>query len=145
MTLIQYTAGDTRSHKKVGDELRALKPGNYIIEVKKNRPIRSISQNKFYWALLNLVAADLGYTSREVEYMFKMDRCYQHKDLPNGKSTTIPKDTSTMDVAEFTVVINNLIAWIRENCPQIIVPRKEDINYEQWMKIERDYERTQQG
>lgn len=144
MKLLPYTAGNAKSHQKVGAELRALKPGEYIIEIKKNRPVRSISQNNFYWALIEIVASHSGHTKREIEYLFKMDRCFEVKQI-GERSKEIPKDTKGMDTKEFTEVVNNLQSWIKENFPELIIPRKEDLNYMQMMEVHKQYGNTHSG
>jgi hypothetical protein len=145
MKLIPYTAGNAKSHQQVGKELQLLKAGEYIIEVKKNRPVRSLSQNKYYWALIEIVASSTGHTKREIEYAFKMERCVEVIELPGGRTKEIPKDTKDMDTTEFASVLNNLQQWIRETFPELIIPRKEDLNYMQYMKISRDYNNANAG
>lgn len=143
--IMPYTAGNPKSHQQVGKHLRDLKPGEYVIEVKKNKPIRSLSQNKFYWALLEIVASSCSHTKREIEYAFKMERCFDVIELPGGQTYEVPKDSKMMDSAEFAAMLNNLQQWIRERFPELIIPRKEDLNYMQYMKISRDYNNANSG
>lgn len=145
MRIIPYTAGNEKSHKNLGQELRGLKAGEYVITIKKNRPIRSLSQNKYYWALISLAASHSGHTNREIEFMFKMDRCFESVTYPNGKVKEVPKDTGDMDSDDFARVCNELRQWITEIFPELIIPRKEDLTYIQWMKIEKDYNDTHSG
>lgn len=139
---------DTESEKSKLDFykiLKELKPGEYIYEIKKLRAIRSIKQNSFYWAVIQLYAIHTGHTAKEIEFMFKMARWHEEVEYPSGKRVTIPKDTHDLDTAEFSVVVNNLLQWGSEEFPAVIVPRREDLTYAQWMEIGNQYERTFSG
>jgi len=145
MKLLTYTAGNPKSHKEIGQRLRELKPGEYIIQIKRNRPVRSLSQNKFYWALIQIVATDTAHTAKEVDNMFKMDRFFETIEYPGGRTKTIPKDFHNLDTVEFSVVVNNLQQWIRETFPELIIPRKEDLTYAQWLQIQKQYADVNSG
>lgn len=125
--------------------LQDLKPDEYVYEIKKNRLIRSIRANKFYWAVIQLYAMATGHTRKEIDNMFRMDRHSEVITYPSGKTQTIPKDTHETDTKEFAIICNNLLQWGREEFPQVIVPRQEDLTYVQLMQIENDYEKEFSG
>lgn len=144
--ILIYIAGDNQSHKRLGEELRKLPEGEYVIKINKNRPIRSISANNFFWAIIQLYATHTGHTSKEIDNLFRMDRFFEIIEYPkSGKREKIPKETHDLNTAEFAAVCNNLLQWGRENFPEIIVPRKEDLTYAQWMQIQTDYEKVHSG
>lgn len=145
MRTFLYTAGDPVSHKKIGSSLSELPAGDYVIIVKKNRPIRSLQANKFYHAVMKLYATHTGHTMSEIENMFKMERHFEIVYYPSGKTEKIPRDTHDLDTKEFTAMCNNLLQWGRDNFPEVIVPRQEDLTYRQWIEIDNEYNKTFSG
>ncbi len=137
---------DENSKRAFYSVLKDLKPDEYIYSIKKNRSVRSVSQNNFYWAVIQLYAIHTGHTQKEIDGMFRMDRHFEIVEYPkSGRREKIPKDTSDLKTDEFTFLCNNLLQWGRENFPEVIVPRKEDLTYVQWMNISNEYDRVNQG
>lgn len=145
MKMFTYTAKDEASHKSAGAKLRELPEGEYLITVKKNRPIRSLSANKFFHAIIKVYATHTGHHADEIDNMFRMARHYEIIEYPSGKNEKIPKRTSNLDTKEFAAVVNNLLQWGQDEFPTVKVLRKEDLTYQMWMEIENDYERTFSG
>lgn len=143
--LIPYTGGNAIDHKKVGDFLRSIAAGEqWILEIKKNRPIRSIPQNKFYHAVLQLYAIGTGYDKDDIEYWFKMAKHYKITITDQGEEKKSPAKTSNLDTKEFTNMVNALLQWGRDEYPAVIVPRREDLNYIQMIEIENQYEKDRE-
>jgi len=136
-----------RSHSKIGKILQELevKQNGYVISIKANQPIRSISQNKFYWAVVGLYSTHTGYHKDQLDNLFRLDRWFEWKELPSGKSIKIPKKSSDKDVAEFARMCTLFLDWAKEEFPAVIVPRKEDLTYLQWMNLENEYDAAFSG
>jgi hypothetical protein len=140
MKVFLYTAGDPNSHKELGRKLQELESGKeYIIEVKKNRAIRSLSQNKYYWVILQIIAISTGEYDKDTLH----DTC---KKKFNGHWVHFPsgdeylgKSTSDLDSAEFTAYLNRVKQWALEEF-NIIIPEPKDIDYKRWMEIENSYD-----
>lgn len=145
MKAFLYTGKDAVSHKELGNKLWDMPTGEYILMVKKNRPIRSLQANKFFWAVIRLYAIHTGHTEQEINIMFRMDR--HSKIILNSKGVEkrVPLETKALDTKEFAIVCNNLLAWGYENFPEVRVPRKEDMTYIQYMEIENDYTKVFSG
>lgn len=136
------TSGDESTFKELGKYLRELKPGsNYIIEVKKNRAIRSLSQNKYYHAILNIIAIDTGHTHEELHEAMKMKFNCSVIFFPKGGSQIISKTTSNLDSLEFTTYINQVKNWALNEFG-IVIPEAKDIDYQRWLEIENTYEQN---
>src|SRR5687768_5932953 len=86
-----------------------LDEGEYIVDIKKNRPIRSLKANKFYHAILKTYAIETGHTHAEIESMFKMARWYDVIEYPSGRTEKIPRSTHDRDTKEFASMLNNLL------------------------------------
>lgn len=101
-------------------------------EVREHRQRRSLTQNAYYWAMLNKLAAKLGYSDSEVHkdmlrdygvcevfYISKavpLDDYFKYYDVQQviGDSLMVKvyKGSSHMDSSEFTRLINGM----REEC-----------------------------
>lgn len=150
MRIFVIKAADENTFKELGNYLRVLgkeRPGkDYAVTVKENRPIRSLDANAFYWFVINIYAIHTGHTRKEIENMFKMDRHWEEVTYPKtGRRQRVPKDTHDLDDRDFSIVCNNLLQWGREEFPQVIVPRKEDATYAQWIEVKNDYDKTFSG
>jgi hypothetical protein len=138
-------SGDETTYKPLGKYLRELKPGgNYIIEVKKNRAIRSLSANRYYHAILNIIGISTGHTHEELHEAMKMKFNCTVIFFPKGGSQVISKTTADLDTAEFAGYVNRVKAWALNEFG-IIIPEAKDIDYARWLEIENTYEENQQG
>lgn len=144
MKFLIYKAKDANSHKELGRKLQELPEGEYVIQIKKNRPIRSLSQNKYYHLILNLIAIETGHTHEELHEAMKLKFNCQVVYFPKGGSQIIGKTTSDLDSAEFTAYINRVKQWALDEF-NIIIPEAKDVDYKRWMEIENNYERTFSG
>ncbi len=143
-------AGDEKTFKDLGKYLRELGANaktvgkNYCVVVKQNRPVRSLSANAFYWVVCQIYATHTGHTVKEIDYIFKMDRHWEEVQLKSG-AKRVPKETHNLDTKEYSSVINNLLQWGREEFPEVIIPRQEDMTYQQWMGVQYEYEKANSG
>ena len=138
-------SGDETTLKDLGKYLRELKPGgNYIVEVKKNRAIRSLSQNRYYHAILNIIGIETGHTHEELHEAMKMKFNCAVIFFPKGGSQVISKTTADLDSAEFAGYINRVKNWALNEFG-IVIPEAKDVDYARWLEIENAYEQNQQG
>lgn len=82
---------------------------------------RTSSQNRIYWALLNMIAEQLpvkgqGYTAN-TWHAYLVQRYLGCNDiiLPNGKVVTMPVSTSTLTNEEFGEYFEKCMAWGAEH------------------------------
>lgn len=84
-----------------------LEKGNKV-ELKKINPIRSLSQNNYLYACLNLAAIHFGYTTEEMKTVFKRDaKMFYEK---NGEQFLL--STAELKTDEMT----GFIDYIRTKC-----------------------------
>ena len=139
MKIMLYKSGDAQSHKETGRKLAELPPDEYVLTIKKNRNIRSLRQNSYYHVILNIIAIHTGHDKDEIEYMFKTNKWYNIKTLPDGIEMRVPKKTSDKDTKEFAIMLNHLFQWRIDNWPELIIPERKDVDYKKWMEIENEY------
>lgn len=144
MKIFLYTAGDADSHKDLGRRLQELEPGEYCMTIKRNRPIRSLNQNKYYHAILNIIAISTGHTHDELHEICKLKFNSKWVDLPRGGTHVIGKTTSDLDTAEFTAYVNRVKQWAIDEFG-ITIPESRDIDYARWIEIENTYDDNFKG
>lgn len=144
MKILIYTAGDEASHKALGQELQKIPPGEYCIEVKKNRPIRSMKANKYYFAILKIIGINTGHTHEELHEIMKLKFNSEIVHFPKSGSQIIGKTTSDMDTAEFAAYLNRVKKFAIEEF-NLVIPEPRDLDYVRWMEIENSYNRTFSG
>lgn len=138
-----------KSHPIFGKQLAEMAkqyPARYLISVKKHRVIRSLPQNKYYHMVWQIYASHTGHYPDELKHEF-YDKIgfYELWTDKRGKTTKRYKSSADCDVAEMASLINQQAQWGREEFPEVIVPRKEDATYLQWLEVQNQYAQTFQG
>ncbi len=144
MRIFLYEAGDTESHKQFGKKMSELPKGTYICEIKRNRPIRSLSSNKYYHAILNIIAIDTGHTHSELHEAMKLKFNCSVIFFPKGGSQVVGNSTGNLDTKEFAGYVNRVKQWALDEF-NIVIPEAKDITYQRWMEIETTYEENFNG
>jgi len=151
MRLFIYKAGDSESHRQLGDELRKLKEGEFVVSVKKNRPVRSLSANKYYHAILNIICihsgqgtGDQNFDHDELHEILKKKFNSRIVRFSKGGSEIVGQSTSDLDTKEFASYVNQVKKWAKDEFG-IGIPEPQDLDYHKWMAIENEYSRTFSG
>lgn len=145
MKVLLYIRGNDdkgkASHRDIGKQLESLSDGQYVIEIKKKKHIRSLDQNRYYFAILKLAAIHTA------EY--DIDRLHEVcKKKFNGELIHFPKSpierigmsTANLDTAEFSGYVSRVKMWLRDEFG-LTIPEKQDVNYQVWADIETNYEK----
>jgi hypothetical protein len=115
--ILHYTTGSAEDHKKVGDKLKALweKEGvNYIIEIKRNRPVRSLNHNRYYRAVLKSISIHVGEDHQRLHELFKSMFNYSERHLKSGVAIRQPESTSNLDSKEFSLYIDRIKKFAKD-------------------------------
>lgn len=142
-----YKARDKDSHQAFGKKLwETYESGEFVITVKKNKPIRSLGANNYFHMILSIYATYTGHYLDEIKGEFKYDIGYYDIITDKlGKQFKRLKSTSKADTTEMASLTNQLEQWGRNKFPECIIPRKEDATYIQWLEVQNQYERTFSG
>lgn len=70
--------------------------GDYYLEL-KSTGVRSSQQNNYYWAIVNILAEELGYTEQEMHLTLK-----NHFEI---------ESTKTLTTKEFGDLVERVIRW----------------------------------
>ena len=139
-----YKAKDEQSHKELGAKLRDLPEGEYVIEVKKNRAVRSLKANKYYRFVLNLMAIETGISHDDMHEAMKHKFNSKVIFYPSGGTQCIGESTSSLDVAEFAGYVNRVKQYAQDDL-RINIPELKDVDYRRWMEMETLYEENFRG
>lgn len=142
--ILLYKAGDAQSHKNLGKELQSLKEGEYVVKIIRNRPIRSLSANKYYHAILNIIGIETGHTHEELHDALKLKFNAKVLHFPKGGSQIVGESTSNLDTKEFAAYVNQVKNWALNEFG-IVIPEARDLDYQKWIEIETAYQENQQG
>ena len=123
------------------DKLNKLSPGEYVVEVVKNRSLASQKQRGYYHGILILaIAVHLGYEKEEVHTLIKEQ--FNPKEVADpftGEVKTIGGSTSRFDTKKYT----ELIDWVRAKLlPEIRldVPPPQEVTTEYAKNLKFIYE-----
>jgi hypothetical protein len=143
----KYFLYDNRSEdskRNLYNELKKLEEGEYVILVKKNRPVRSLSANKYYHAVLKIIGIETGHTHDQLHEICKRKFNAEMIALPKGGTEVYGKSTSDMDTKEFAGYVNRVKQWAQDEF-NIIIPELKDLDYRKWMEIENVYDENNSG
>lgn len=139
-----YKTDSQESKQKLYNVLKDLQPGQYVITIKKNRAIRSLSQNRYYHAILNIIAIATGHTHEELHEAMKMKFNCSVIYFPKGGSQIVGKSTSDLDSGEFVGYVNRVKQWAMDEF-SIVIPERESIDEHRWIDIENTYDENFNG
>ena len=139
-----YTAGDANSHKALGKKIGELKPGEYVVEVKRNRPIRSLSHNRYYFAILKVIASETGNDVDRLHEIAKKKFNGEMVLLPKSGAEMVGKSTGDLDSKEFSAYINRVKLWALDEF-NVTIMERENVTIQNLMDIENNYERVFSG
>lgn len=138
--------GDEKSKRAFYNMLKELPSETFIYQIKKNSPVRSFGANKYFHMVWNIYATHTGHYIDELkkEFYDKIGFFEMFTDK-RGKTTKRYKSSADCDVPEMSSLINQQAQWGREEFPEVIVPRREDATYLQWLQVQNEYNKTFSG
>ena len=80
-----------------------------VVEI--DRPIRSIPQNRLYWAYLSYIEAETGNTAEEIHEIAKRKFLPPQTVFFKGESYKIPGTTTKLDKLQFMDYMDRICAW----------------------------------
>jgi hypothetical protein len=139
MKSVLYNTNDHHSFNKLVNMLNGLdefhqgKVVTYRIDIIRNRPVRSVDQNRYYWALLTMIAAQSGYTKEKLHHWYGLE--FLAEDF-NGKM--IPRSTSELNTEEMSNYIKK-VKTHAEEFYSVNIPRPEDKEYINWERMANNF------
>lgn len=98
-------------------ELEALNSGlnEFDVVIKKKTKNRSVLQNRWWWACMTILGAELGYRKHEIHEICKFR--FLKAEMVNEKTGEVfeyLKSTSDLTTTEFSTLIETVIQWADE-------------------------------
>lgn len=85
----------------------------YKVQVTERKPIRNLSQNDKYWAILDGLSDHLGYTKDELHELLKYKYLKYAKEIA-GQPVVVVPSTSDLDTAQFAEYIENVLSFAHQ-------------------------------
>ena len=85
----------------------------YKVQVTERKPIRNLSQNDKYWAILEGLSDHLGYTKDELHELLKYKYLKYAKEVA-GQPVVVVPSTSDLDTAQFAEYIENVLSFAQQ-------------------------------
>jgi hypothetical protein len=143
MKIFIYKKSDANLMAKAKTMFTELDPEvEYVVTIKKNKPVRSLNANRYYRVILKIIGIHTGETEDRLHMLFKIMFNFEEFTLPNGDIRRIPATTSNLDSSEFTKYISQVKQWAIDEW-NVSFPDKNDVDYMQEMDVENRYERIQ--
>jgi len=118
-----------------GGKLKLDAPQSYLVElsrlegqrieltIRKERHVRSLSQNKYYWGvIIEILSNNFGYDKEEMHEALKFKFLKKHEDT----DLVTVGSTAKLSTAEFTEYIDEIIRWASTEY-QVVIPSADGI------------------
>jgi hypothetical protein len=105
----EYSIEKLKRHLDYLNEKHVGQKVTYLFTMKKNRPVRSTSQNAYYWVLVTAIAGHTGETKERMHYILGV------KFIPDtpievepGVLVPVPRSTKSLDTMEMKVYLEKV-------------------------------------
>lgn len=108
-----YNSQEDADKKRLYQVLKNLKNGVYKINIQKVKNIRSLSQNKYYWAVVVAVlASEVGYYRDEMHMLLRRKFLGYTKTNPiTGEEDVFAKSTTDLNTQEMEMYLESIRTW----------------------------------
>ena len=133
-----WRTNDSKSSQTLYDHLNYLKDKSqgkqkeYVVTIKANKAIRSVSANARYWMILKSIAVESGHTEDELHEYYK--KRFNGKEIAGE---TVGMTTTEMNEEEFSVYMKKVETHGKEFFGAYI-SQPQDRSYSVWEKITKE-------
>ena len=104
-------------------ELSKLEGQRIELTIRKERHLRSLSQNKYYWGvIMEILSNNFGYDREEMHEALKFKFLKKHGDT----DLVTVGSTAKLSTAEFTEYIDEIIRWSSVEY-QVVIPSADGV------------------
>jgi len=108
-----------RNQKQISKDILQSGWSEFEVTICKKSKHRSVSQNRWYWQCVTILANELGYSKDQMHEICKF-KFLKHElvDEKTGEVFEYLKSTTELTTTEFSTLIESLIQWSAEtfNC-----------------------------
>lgn len=143
MKMFVYKSSDENLKAKGRKIFNELNPDKeYLVTIKQNRPVRSMSHNRYYRLCLKIIGEHTGENEDRLHMLFKSMFNFEEVTLPNGDIRRIPATTSDLNTVEFHKYISQVKDFAKDYYG-VSFPERHDVDRMTEMDIENRYDRIQ--
>lgn len=107
---------------KIANELKEFEGKRVEIKIQKLKSTRSGQQNRYWWAIVTILANEIGYTKNEMHEILKFKFLKRSKVLEStGEVFEYLESTTKLNKSEFADMTSELIRWSAETF-NVILP-----------------------
>lgn len=112
----------------------------YIVEVKKQRKLRTLKQNNYYWLVITYAACHIGDYKEDVHHMFARKFIPKKITIPGtGRKKIIGGSTQSLDTYEFTIYIKQIKAYMAREY-RIAIPEPHKVTEFEMARVQQEYD-----
>lgn len=104
-----------KNKKQIEDFINSLDPGKYFIKISEYNEERTISQNKFYWKLIEIIAREIGYEVQEMHEVFKYKFLKKTFEDANGNLVKGFASSADLDKKDFSDYIEKIKRYVEQD------------------------------
>lgn len=93
--------------------------------IKPRRKVRTLSQNAYYWVVLEIISKSTGHTPEELHEIFKRSFLPPRITVWRGKNIYMPKTTTILTKSEFGEYLEKIIREAAEM--SIVIPPPDNV------------------
>ena len=110
---------------------------HWIIDIKRYRKRRTLSQNKLYWLWINCIASETGNRPENIHDYLKNKFLPKRKINIFGEIKEIPFSTTELNTKQFTNYLNSIDADVSTEGIQLLYP--DDLHWDNFYDKYKDY------
>ena len=135
-----YDLANELDRVRLEKRFKALLTAQKVVEVKEYKPKRTSPQNRYFHALLGIVAMQTGNALADVKTEYFKKYCnaeifVTRRDDKLLGSVEILRSSADLDTAEMTTAIDRFVRWYETESGEVL-PRPDDEAYIQAIEVE---------
>lgn len=126
------------SKEKMKRYVETLPDGEFNLDIKQEREIRSICQNALYWLWLTCIMAETGNDKDYLHIFFGKKYLPQNSRVIYGETVIKPVSTTSLDKAQFTHYLERIQQFANSEL-SIVLPNPEDLHFQDFYNTYKDF------
>lgn len=107
---------------QIANELKEFNGKRIEIKIQKLKSVRSQQQNRYWWAIITILAKEIGYTKNEMHEILKFKFLKRSKIVEStGEVLEYIESTTKLNKSDFADMTSELIRWSAETF-NVILP-----------------------
>lgn len=126
------------SKEKMKRYVETLPDGEFNLDIKQEREIRTISQNSLYWLWLTCIMAETGNDKDYLHIFFGKKYLPQDRRIVFNYPVDVTTSTTSLDTAQFTHYLERIQQFANSELG-IVLPNPEDLHFKEFYETYKDF------